>query len=384
MKYTLLRSIFILTICYGCKRTYEPPVNNWTGFQPPFSLSNTGGDYVILRDINNDTYPDVITAYIFTRNANNFSIHLNDGTGHFLNEALIPIGNGYMVWDMADLTNDGWADILTSYYWDNGIRLYTGQGLTTFSEGPLMPTGVHGWLSKIYDIDGDGKLDLISISNGSGNPIRLHIFKGKGDGTFFPKVTYESVYSTARSLNIADINQDSLPDIILAASFNKIPIFIQQKDHSFTSTEIPVERGECFGNAVGDINNDGILDVVYGGDFPPENRTDTIRIVLGKGNGLFRPSYTTASLSSVKTPIYVRLADINQDRNLDIITFDKNTKDLYYFLGNGDGSFADPQKLTSNDTIHNFEVGDINKDGFPDIITVNQGSTISVFTNKGR
>jgi hypothetical protein len=30
---------------------------------------------------------------------------------------------------------------------------------------------------------------------------------------------------------------------------------------------------------------------------------------------------------------------LNQDGNLDIITFDMFTKDLYYFLGNGDSTF---------------------------------------------
>ena len=378
-----MRDIYLVIILLFC--LYHSSKAQWVGFLPPSNYHSTRNYYVLLKDINNDTYPDIITANVYTNGASNFGLRLNDKTGHFKNEELIPITAGYTVWDFADLNKDGITDILTSYYWDNGLRVYLGTGVTAFSEGPLMPTGTHGWLSKIADTDGDGNPDLVSISNGSGNPSRLHIFKGKGDGSFFPKITYESPYTNAaRNLNVIDINQDGLPDIVMAASYVKIPVFIQNPDHSFTSKEIPVERGESFDNAIGDINNDGIPDIVYGGGtFPFPGFTDTIRIILGKGNGLFKPSYTTPGLSSIMNPLYVRLADLNQDKNLDIITFDFFTKDVYYFLGRGDSTFAPPVKLTINDTINNFEVEDVNHDGFPDIITINKDSTLSVILNKG-
>lgn len=364
--------------------TYQSSNAQWSGFQNINQYPNTRNYYILTKDINNDTYPDIITANVYTSNSNSFGIRINDGTGHFHNEVLIPIRSGYTVWDFADLDKDGWTDMLTSYYWDNGIRVYMGSSFESFAEGPLIPTATHGWISKIYDTDNDGNLDLVSISHGSGNPVRLHIFKGKGDGTFFPKVTYESQYATARNLNIKDINQDGFPDCVLAGSFNKIPVFIQNPDHSFTSGEIPVEHGESLDNAIGDINNDGIPDLVYGsGNFVTEGSSDTIRITLGKGNGVFKPSYTTPGLSSIVNPIYVRLADLDQDRSLDVVTFDFQTKNLYYFLGNGDSTFAAPVKLTTNDTINKFEVRDVNLDGFPDIITVNKNLTLSVILNKG-
>lgn len=377
MKILFICKVLLLLICHST-------IAQWRGFQNITRYPVTRNYYVLLEDISNDTYPDIITANVYTSNSNSFGIRINDGTGHFQNEVLIPIRAGYTVWDFADLDKDGLTDMLTTYYWDNGIRVYMGSSLGNFTEGALLPTATHGWISKINDVDGDGNLDLVSISHGSGNPIRLHIFKGKGDGTFTQKVTYESQYTTARNLNIKDINQDGLPDIVLAGSFNKIPVFIQNSDHSFISGEIPVERGESFDNAIGDINNDGIPDIVYGaGNFVTEGSTDTISITLGNGNGAFNPSYTTPGLSSIMNPIYVRLADLNRDRYLDVITYDFLTKNLYYFLGNGDSTFADPEKLETNDTINKFEVSDVNLDGFPDIITVNKNSTLSVILNKG-
>lgn len=364
--------------------TYQSSNAQWSGFHNINQYPSTKNYYVLTKDINNDTYPDIITANVFTSNSSSFGVSLNDGTGHFHKELIITIRSGYTVWDFADLDKDGLTDMLTSYYWDNGIRVYMGSSLESFTEGPLVPTATHGWISKIYDTDSDGNLDLVSVSHGSGNPVRLHVFKGKGDGTFSPKLTCESQFTTARNLNIKDINQDGLPDIVLAGSFTKIPVFIQNPDHSFTSGEIPVEHGESFDNAIGDINNDGIPDIVYGaGEFVTEGSTDTIRITLGNGSGVFKPSFTTPELSLITNPVYVRLADLNHDSNLDIITFDYLTKNLYYFLGNGDSTFAFPVELTTNDTINKFEVSDVNLDGFPDIITVNKNSTLSVILNKG-
>lgn len=377
MKLIVFVEVLLLLTC-------QSAMAQWKGFQNSTAYPSTRNYYLLTQDINNDTYPDIITANVFTGNSSSFGISVNDGTGHFHNEVLIPVRPGYTVWDFADLNDDGLTDMLTSYYWDNGIRVYMGQSLEKFKEGSLMPTATHGWISKIADMDGDTNLDLVSISHGSGNPIRLHIFKGKGDGSFFPKVTYESQYATARNLNVKDINLDGLPDIVLAGSYNKIPVFLQNTDHSFTPGEIPVEHGECFDNAVGDINKDGIPDIVYGsGNFISEGSTDTIRITLGEKNGVFKPSYTTPGLSSITNPIFVRLSDLNRDSHLDIITFDFQTRNLYYFLGNGDSTFAAPLQLITNDTINKFEVSDVNLDGFPDIITVNKNSTFSVHLNKG-
>ena len=377
MKFIIVCGVLLLLIS-------QTSVAQWVGFQNITQYPGTRNYYVLARDVNHDTFPDIITANAFTSNSGSFGISINDGTGHFHKEVLIPIRSGYTVWDFADLDKDGWTDMLTSYYWDNGIRVYRGNALLSFTEGALVPTATHGWLSKIEDTDRDGNLDLVSVSHGSGNPIRLHLFKGKGDGTFLPKVTYESPYTTARNLNIKDINQDGLPDVVLAGSFNKIPVFIQNPDHSFTFGEIAVEHGESFDNTIGDINNDGIPDIVYGaGNFVEEGSTDTISIILGNGNGVFKPSYTTPELSSITNPIHVRLADLNHDKNQDIITFDFQTPNLYYLLGNGDGTFAFPVKLATNDTINKFEISDVNLDGAPDIITVNKNSTISVILNKG-
>lgn len=377
MKFIFICKVLLLLIC-------QSVIAQWAGFQNSTQYPSTSNYYVLAKDLNNDNYPDIITANVFTGNSNSFGISINDGTGHFQNEVLTPIRSGYTVWDFADLDKDGLSDMLTSYYWDNGIRIYMGTSFGSFKEGALVPTATHGWISKIHDMDADGNLDLVSISHGSGNPVRLHVFKGKGDGTFFQKATYESQFSTARNLNIKDINQDGLPDCVLAGSFNKIQIFIQNPDHSFTSGEVPVEHGESFDNAIGDINNDGIPDIIYGdGNFVTEGSTDTIRVTLGNGRALFKPSYTSPQLSVIQNPIHLKLADLNQDRNLDLITFDFQTKNIYYLLGNGDSTFAAPVKLTTNDIINRFEISDVNLDGFPDIITVNKNSTFSVILNNG-
>lgn len=80
----------------------QASIAQWSGFQNITQYPSTRKSYVLMKDINNDTYPDIITANVYTGNSNSFGIRINDGTGHFQNEVIISIRSGYTVWDFAD------------------------------------------------------------------------------------------------------------------------------------------------------------------------------------------------------------------------------------------------------------------------------------------
>ena len=44
-------------------------------------------------------------------------------------------------------------------------------------------TATHGGPSRFADYDGDGIPDVVSLSFGSGNPVRVHLFRGLGGGS---------------------------------------------------------------------------------------------------------------------------------------------------------------------------------------------------------
>src|SRR5256885_16874202 len=64
----------------------------------------------------------------------------------------------------------------------------------------------------VGDVNGDGKLDLITASVGNG---MVAVMLGNGDGTFQPAQMYPFV-GDPESLGVRDFNGDGKPDLALA------------------------------------------------------------------------------------------------------------------------------------------------------------------------
>jgi hypothetical protein len=78
------------------------------------------------------------------------------------------------------------------------------------------------------------------------------------------------------------------------------------------------------------------------------------------------------------------VSDFNRDGKLDIVSENANAG-LSVFLGNGDGTFQNPQNYDAGLYPSAVAVGDFNRDGFPDLAVAGAGgtSTVSVLLNTG-
>ena len=114
----------------------------------------------------------------------------------------------------------------------------------------------------------------------------------------------------------------------------------------------------------GDLNGDGIPDLLV-----PSN--GTVVAYLGNGDGTFTLKGNTATPSGG----YLALGDFNHDGKLDFATSGN-----LLALGNGDGSFQTPTAIVSNPPgtgFSNIAAGDINNDGWPDLVLTNPGQELS-------
>jgi hypothetical protein len=111
--------------------------------------------------------------------------------------------------------------------------------------------------------------------------------------------------------------------------------------------------------AAGDLNHDGILDLVVVNSFAGD-AADT-SVLLGNADGTFQAArnYTLGSLSND-----VVLSDVNKDGKLDLVTSGGVA------LGKGDGTFAalKPFPGFSYDATQHFAVADVNGDGKLDVV----------------
>ncbi len=121
----------------------------------------------------------------------------------------------------------------------------------------------------------------------------------------------------------------------------------------------------------GDLNHDGIPDVIVGG-------IGGVQVLLGrKGGGLQLGKTISAS-----DPVALALGDLNGDGNPDLITASYQANSISVLLGNGDGSFQ-PAVSYSLKGAQAVTVGDFNRDGSLDVAAVAFSGDIEVFPGNG-
>ncbi|MCA9263435.1 MAG: VCBS repeat-containing protein, partial [Planctomycetales bacterium] len=113
--------------------------------------------------------------------------------------------------------------------------------------------------------------------------------------------------------------------------------------------------------ATGDINNDGLIDIVA-------QRTETAQLIVFFGRGDERFSESRSHIINLDMPArQLILADTNGDQHLDIVVTNIGRDSVATYLGNGDGTFAPPRKTWWRvDDI--YDIADLNGDGKSDLI----------------
>jgi hypothetical protein len=122
--------------------------------------------------------------------------------------------------------------------------------------------------------------------------------------------------------------------------------------------------------AIGDLNGDGILDVVTLNLPGPK-----VSVLLGVGDGTF-DAPTTFSVGVVFLARWVSIGDLNGDGNLDLVTANQGSSNVSVLLGAGDGTFGAPTIFAAGSFPWTVSIGDLNGDGDLDLVTA------STSTNK--
>lgn len=246
-------------------------------------------------------------------------------------------------------------------------------------------------LAQLNDDNGDGviddldNLDMVTANSGAKTvSVRL----GNGFGTFGPATKFASGgYGTTVALG--DLDGDGDQDAVVALrAANKLGVLLNNGDGSFaapTTFTTGINKHAKNGLAptsvkLADLNNDGNLDAVTANAV-----SNTVSILAGDGAGGFGPvgsakTFKTGGL----TPRDLVLADFNQDGNTDVVVTNLNSANVGFLSGNGDGRVNAAVKFATGSQPTSVVAVDFNADGNLDIATTNQLSkTISVMLGNG-
>ena len=131
------------------------------------------------------------------------------------------------------------------------------------------------------------------------------------------------------------------------------------------------------GIAVGDLNGDGVPDVVTA-----DAGSDSMSVLIGNKDGTYQPRvvYKTG-----QNPSSVTLADLDGDGKLDAIVTNNDDNTITIWWGNGDGTFGPATTLLNTGSgPHRVAVGDLDGDGHLDFAVVNwTGTSATVFYGNG-
>jgi FG-GAP-like repeat/FG-GAP repeat len=234
------------------------------------------------------------------------------------------------------------------------------------------------------DFNGDKILDL-AVTNSTDNTVSVLL--GNGDGTFRQHVDYPADKSLA-AVAVADINGDGKQDLVVAGSYGGL--LLGNRDGTFQAmAQLPTTGyspdSDFTAVAVGDLNGDGKLDLVFvspgfgnydqpDGGFSPGGG----EMLLGNGDGTFIEVipdggnfFSGGGFDSLV------LGDFNGDSKLDVIAGETYMDDLgggayiEFGLGNGDGTFSLPERIgrALPNSGNGVALGDFNEDGTQDIVT---------------
>ena len=242
----------------------------------------------------------------------------------------------------------------------------------------------------VADFDNNSKLDVVVLSSdtdGQARPL-AYWMSGKGDGTFGAPGTVafapEGGTSYGNRLHAADMNHDGKMDLVTVDAA-RVQIVLGNGNGTFKpATTYPPGSGPSASVrgdfAVADLNNDGKLDVVL-----PSSTLDgmggyayTLVALLGNGDGTLAAAQVSPALPAPATNVVV--ADFNHDGNADAAMPISESTGVYgqlsVSLGNGDGTFAAPVTLVVGNQ-STAALADVSGDGNPDVVLLD-GYTLTV------
>jgi len=357
-----------------------PFVTSWTVSNTLGSLSNEAVS-VVLSDVDNDGWIDVAVG----DDAGNIILWHNPltltapfttswGSGVDIGDAAGTINDLFA----ADLDNDGDEDLISAsgtfvQTWQNDGTPFTG----TWSLTTLGTSTDTAYAISAADLDHDGDVDVVS---GSGSNEKCEIILWPNtlihqDNPFNIEDTGHTAGTLAsRFWAIVSVDLDGDGDLDLITGGDSNPdyeVIAWENDGTPFETGWSQHNigdlGSAYGVAVGDLDNDGDVDVISGHDSSP-------RLVVWENDGTpFEGSWSGHSVGSPATRVNdVALGDLDNDGDLDIVSANGGpTGKVTAWENDGSpfiGTWGSTDVCTVTYSVNAAAMGDLDHDGYVDIV----------------
>lgn len=277
------------------RNTYADP-SMWGDRYDLFALGSTGTG-VAVADYDGDGRPDI---YVVNKCDGN-RLYRNLGNFHFedVTESA-GVTEPSAAWNQAaafaDVNNDGLPDLYVTRIGAPNL-LFDNVGHGHFVERAaalgLAVTDSSG-MAAFCDYDRDGWLDLYLQTNlldlqTHPEGQRDHLFHNHGDGTFEEVTTAAGIFGETHGHSVTwwDYNNDGWPDIYVANDFSAPDqLYRNNGDGTFTDVlaqTVPHGALYAMGSDLGDVNNDGLIDLFVADMQPTTHEKDHRTMIEFRG-----------------------------------------------------------------------------------------------------
>ncbi len=404
-----------------------------------FWLENTGGgnfsatanpvsvigsdpfEFIASGDIDGDGDIDLAATLQFGYSdaTDNITWFENDGTGSFTRH-ILSTGDPLLTGNpnprgitIADLNHDGRVDIAVAVFGrpqdtpsipkDNRIIWFRNDGgAPTFTQfdvgaGSAVPINcsaidfpnpnVGATHVNSGDINGDGRIELISITDACGDAkndnIRVWSYNDMSN-SFDLVQSIVPVSSAPRHSLPVDLDQDGDLDILLSQNISDELEWYENDGTGALGN--PRSFGSSAGKdgalwaSVADFDRDGLIDVV--GAFEQAGNAAWYRNETIHRSALFPQSANVASSQAGASSIAI--ADINTDGLPDVVNSAAVANSVSWQQNQSMGPFITQVINSAQTGAAAIAVADVNKDGIPDLVVGATGAdAINLFTNDG-
>ena len=331
-------------------------------------------------DLNNDSYPDVVTTVAF----GGAIAYLNQGGTGFTQGSIFNPTDTAVAVGLGDMNGDGCLDAVQTgtYGW---LSIARGNCDGTFTQsGPTAEVGDVAYAVATADVNGDGKLDVVASSAFTDSEIIagigayggyfVSVLTGDGSGNLDPAALYR-VGPDAYSFAVSDLSGTDRPDIVtISETESTSSLLVNDGSGGFGHP-----AGETIGFLGGvsnapvpsgtpqtvDVNGDGKPDVVAIEFGLNPTLPSEISVLLNDGTGqLSAPIRSPITVGpNVPYPLFV-VGNFRSTKAADLVYLSQYTSNpVAFFPGNGDGTFGSGTPLSTLPNPYQIVSGDFNGDG---------------------
>lgn len=302
--------------------------NNGDGtYATKVDVMSGSGNYVgiLCKDFNLDGDMDIAVSRF---NGGGIGVSFGNGDGTFGGVATYGSASSPYFLESGDFDGDGDIDIITPRQSGTQVTVYLNNGSGVFDSGTNYTNGIATRDLAVADYDNDGILDVAAVSESGQTPPLVRVQLGDGSGGFgsFVDSIPLTGESDAESIEAGDLNNDGDPDLV-ALRGNRLLILIGDGDGTFQTPVLYTFPCNALAARISDIDSDNDLDVVG------SCSTGLFGTAFNNGSGVFSSGVSLTTNTSDAD--HLEIGDLNNDGIIDVVTtgFDETISVLIGIAG---------------------------------------------------